>query len=115
MELGIHKNDAINANNIPSGSISKAIANPGKRSNIVIEGRAPAKTEGVMDSTSRNREAAAIKVMPSRMLGLRLANPINTAPRNGMTGAKAIAVFELMGLCPVKTGLRGEPHQRSGL
>lgn len=109
--MGIHRKDAINANNIPSGSTSKAIASPGSNSNILIDGRAPARTEGVIDSTRRNKVAAVIKVIPSRTLGERLANPINRAPNNGITRATMIAVFGLINLYPTAFVLRDEIHQ----
>ena len=111
MELGIHRKDAINANNIPSGSTSKAIASPGSNSNIFIDGRAPARTEGVIDSTRRNKAPAVIKVTPSRTLGERLVSPTNSAPNNGITRAKAIAVFGFINLYPTAFVLRDEIHQ----
>ena len=80
----IQRKLANRANNIPSGSASRAMGALGNVSKTTRPTRSPASTESRSDNTTMRSNPALTTDAVSRRLGQRLSIPMTPAPRSGI-------------------------------
>ena len=107
----IHRPEATTPNNMPNGSILKAIDRPGMTSKRMSSGTSPASTSRNNQKVREKRSKDVATDMMSRISEWRSDRPIKIMPAKGTIKVNAMAVSWVRGIyiysCPWEIELRG--------